>query len=153
VRKAVLLVVVALVAIAYPAVTLAGSHGNGHAAVCVFKTHLAAANEVQGSTSTATGRTKLTIREDGTIEFKTKLDNPAAETFTFGHIHFAPAGVNGPVAQGLFSGPPTSDTKIKQRGEVSNPTLATALCANPSAYYVNYHTTGNPGGAIRGQLG
>ena len=31
-------------------------------------------------------------------------------------------------------------------------TTGAALCANPAAYYVNYHTTAFAGGAIRGQL-
>jgi CHRD domain len=31
--------------------------------------------------------------------------------------------------------------------------LALAAFAHPENYYVNYHTTAFPGGAIRGQLG
>jgi CHRD domain len=31
--------------------------------------------------------------------------------------------------------------------------LAAAICAHPEDYYVNYHTTAFPGGAIRGQQG
>jgi hypothetical protein len=33
-----------------------------------------------------------------------------------------------------------------------SPTLATAIWNNPSAYYVNVHSTGYPNGAVRGQL-
>jgi CHRD domain len=50
--------------------------------------------------------------------------------------------------------PPTSARHIKQSGTATpNPgTTGAGLCQNPSAYYVNYHTTAFPGGAIRGQL-
>jgi hypothetical protein len=53
----------------------------------------------------------------------------------------------------LFAGSTTA-SHIKQSG-IATPntgTTGTLLCQNPSAYYVNYHTTAFAGGAIRGQL-
>jgi hypothetical protein len=48
----------------------------------------------------------------------------------------------------------TSARHIKQSGVATpNPgTTGADLCGNPSAYYVNYHTTAFAAGAIRGQL-
>jgi hypothetical protein len=73
-----------------------------------------------------------------------------------GHIHKAPVGTEGPIVVNLFvaPSPPTSARHIKQRGTATpNPgTTGANLCQNPSAYYVNYHTTAFQGGAIRGQL-
>jgi hypothetical protein len=98
----------------------------------------------------------IKVRTDGTIQFKTQILNKNGETFVAGHIHQAPVGVPGPVVVPLFvaPSPPTSARQIKQRG-VATPNAGTTganLCQNPSAYYVNYHTTAFPGGAIRGQL-
>jgi hypothetical protein len=142
-------VAVALTASAAPA-------KNRHGALCVLHAKLAAKNETTGSTSVAKGHTDIKVRADGTIGFKTKILNKAHETFVAGHIHQAPVGVAGPIVVPLFvaPSPPTSARQIKQRG-VATPNAGTtgaALCANPSAYYVNYHTTAFPGGAIRGQL-
>ena len=137
----------------FPAATAAGSNGSNEATMCVFTTQLRAENEVPGSTSPATGATQIKVRNDGTIEFKTHILNPDNETFVAGHIHLAPAGVAGPVVQPLFVDGPTSDRQIMQSGEVSNPALGAAICANPSGYYVNYHSTLFPAGATRGQLG
>ena len=124
--------------------------------MCVLHAKLTAKSETTGSTSVAKGHTLIKVRADGTIQFKTKILNKAHETFVAGHIHQAPVGVAGPIVVPLFVAPsaPTSARQIKQHG-VATPNAGTtgaALCANPSAYYVNYHTTAFTGGAIRGQL-
>jgi CHRD domain len=129
---------------------------NGNGTMCVLHAKLAAQNETTGSTSTAKGHTLIKVRNDGTIEFKTHILNKNNETFIAGHIHQAPAGVAGPVVVPLFvsPAPTTSARHIKQSG-VATPNAGTTganLCANPSAYYVNYHTTTFTGGAVRGQL-
>jgi CHRD domain len=131
---------------------------NGHGTLCVLHAKLSAKNETTGSTSTAKGHTLIKVRKDGTIEFKTQINNKAHETFTAGHIHQASVGVAGPIVVPLFSGPATSARHIKQSGvatpnQAPLPTATGAqLCQDPSAYYVNYHTTAFGGGAIRGQL-
>ncbi len=129
---------------------------SGQGVMCVLHAKLSAKNETTGSTSTAKGHTQIKVRNDGTIEFKTQILNKNHETFVAGHIHQAPPGVAGPIVVPLFvsPAPPTNARQIKQRG-VATPNAGTTgadLCANPGAYYVNYHTTAFPGGAIRGQL-
>jgi hypothetical protein len=151
--RRVALLIFTLATFVFPAVTAAAPNGSDDATMCVFTTQLRAENEVPGSTSPATGATQIKVRNDGTIEFKTHILNRDSETFVAGHIHFAAAGVAGPVVQSLFVDGPTSDRQIMQSGEVSNPALGTAICTNPSGYYVNYHSTTFPAGAARGQLG
>jgi CHRD domain len=129
---------------------------SGLGTMCVLHAKLAAENETTGSTSTAKGHTQIKVRDDGTIEFKTHILNKDQETFVAGHIHKAPVGVAGPIVVPLFiaPAPPTSARHIKQSG-LATPNAGTTgpdLCHDPAAYYVNYHTTAFPGGAIRGQL-
>jgi hypothetical protein len=67
-----------------------------------------------------------------------------------GHIHDAPFPCNGNVVvdftlAGGTSGTETDSASIDQA-------LAESICADPARYYVNVHTTSNPGGEIRGQL-
>ena len=142
-------------ACAIVALTASGAPAkNGNGVMCVLHAKLTAKSETTGSTSTAKGHTQIKVRANGTIEFKTQILNKNGETFVAGHIHLAPVGVAGPVVVPLFASPGTTARHIRQSG-VATPNAGTtgaALCANPSAYYVNYHTTAFPGGAIRGQL-
>ena len=159
------LLLVALAASAVAALTVGGATAkngrgatvkNGRGVTCVLHSKLTAKAETTGSTSRAKGHTLIKVRANGTIEFKTQILNKANETFVAGHIHQAPVGVAGSIVVPLFVAPTpvTSARHIKQSGMATpNPgTTGAALCADPAAYYVNYHTTAFPGGAIRGQL-
>jgi hypothetical protein len=153
-RRVIVCVVVACAVVAPTAGVAPAKSGRG--TMCVLHAKMTAKNETTGSTSTAKGHVLIKVRTDGTIEFKTQINNKNHETFVAGHIHFAPVGVPGPVVVPLFVAPalPTSARHIKQSG-VATPNAGTTggdLCQNPSAYYANYHTTAFPGGAIRGQL-
>jgi CHRD domain len=153
-RRLILCLVAACVALALVAGTAPAKNPKG--TTCVLHAKLAAKNETTGSTSLAKGHTTIKVRTSGTIEFKTKILNKAHETFVAGHIHKAPVGVAGPIVVPLFVAPsPSTDARqIKQRG-IATPNAGTTgadLCAKPGDYYVNYHTTAFPGGAIRGQL-
>jgi CHRD domain len=129
---------------------------NGQGVMCVLQAKLAAKNETTGSTSTAKGHTQIKVRNDGTIQFKTQILNRDHETFVAGHIHQAPVGVAGPIVVPLFGSPtPSTNARHIRQSGVATPNAGTtgaAICQNPSAYYVNYHTTAFAGGAIRGQL-
>jgi hypothetical protein len=153
--RRIILCLVAACTVSAPTASVAPAK-SGLGVTCVLHAKLAAKNETTGSTSTAKGHTQIKIRNDGTIEFKTHINNKNNETFVAGHIHQAPVGVAGPIVVPLFVSPtpPTSARHIKQSGLVTPNagTTGAALCQNPSAYYVNYHTTAFPGGAIRGQL-
>jgi len=151
-RRLILGVVVACVVAASAASVAPAKNGNG--VMCVLHARLTATSETTGSTSTAKGHTQIKVRANGTIEFKTHILNKNGETFVAGHIHLAPVGVPGSIVVPLFASPGTTARHIRQSG-VATPNAGTtgaALCTNPSAYYVNYHTTAFPGGAIRGQL-
>jgi hypothetical protein len=151
-RRLILGVVAACAAVALTASGAPAKNGNG--VMCVLHAKLTAKSETTGSTSTAKGHTQIKVRANGTIEFKTQILNKNGETFVAGHIHLAPVGVAGPIVVPLFASPGTTARHIRQSG-VATPNAGTtgaALCANPSAYYVNYHTTAFTGGAIRGQL-
>jgi hypothetical protein len=146
-----------VVACAIAALAASGAPAkSGKGVMCVLHAKLAAKNETTGSTSTAKGHALIKVRSDGAIEFKTQILNTSHETFVAGHIHEAPVGFAGPIVVPLFVSPTaaTSARHIKQSG-VATPNAGTTgadLCADPSAYYVNYHTTAFTAGAIRGQL-
>jgi hypothetical protein len=126
--------------------------GNGPA--CVLNTQLAGENEVPRGTSNAKGHAQVKIWTDGTIAWKVHILNKDHEAIRAGHIHEAPEGVAGPIVVGFFAGPPTTDKQFRDSGTTTaDPALAADICANPASYYVNYHSTENPPGMARGQLG
>lgn len=73
------------------------------------------------------------------------------EGITAAHIHEGAPGVNGPVVFTLFSGG-TFDPENPVSGDVML-TNEQIDALNAGDYYVNVHTTANPAGAIRGQIG
>ena len=82
---------------------------------------------------------------------------PADAKINIGHIHKEVAGKNGGVVinSGLAAGELTltgGAGKINKTQATVDPAVATDVIANPANYYLNWHSTLNPGGVIRGQL-
>lgn len=145
---AVLMLVSMLAALA---VTTPAGATDESATKCTAYTVLKAENEVPPSGSKAFGAAAVHI--DGSkLLFSVAIVNPAMESFFAGHIHVGAVGANGPVVVTLFSG--STDRKlIFQAARLDiDAGLAAKICDDPAAYYINYHTTDFPGGAVRGQL-
>jgi hypothetical protein len=71
---------------------------------------------------------------------------------TASHIHLGPSGQNGPVLFPLFSGSGMFDPDHPVgSGVMLNAENLVDLLTG--YYYVNVHTTDNPAGEIRGQIG
>jgi CHRD domain len=123
---------------------------------CTAYAVLKPGNEVRdpGSTdptveSRATGAALVHI--DGTrVTFTVAIANPARETFIAGHIHEGAAGVNGGIVVTLFGG--SSDRRLFTQFDSITDEDAAGICGNLAGHYVNYHTTQDPQGAVRGQL-
>jgi hypothetical protein len=99
----------------------------------------------------------------GVVAFDITYRFPGSVTIVGLHIHSAPAGVSGPVviSSGITSA--NSIANASGRGnlfrvaeipgtDTAGIAALTGLMADPTGYYVNIHTTVNPGGAMRGQL-
>ncbi len=93
-----------------------------------------------------------------TAQFLTDVTGcPAGTAINIGHIHKEVAGKNGGVVinSGLAAGQLTlvgGAGKIDKTQPTVDPAIATEVIANPAGFYINWHSTLNPGGVIRGQL-
>jgi hypothetical protein len=136
----------------------------------VFLADLKTSNEVPAITNaeaTCAGKGTFTLNvtkdASGTITaanalFETDVTGcPAGTAINIGHIHKEVAGKNGSVVvnSGLAAGELTLSGgagKINKTTPTVDAALATDIIASPANYYMNWHSTLNPGGVIRGQL-
>ena len=136
----------------------------------VFTADLKTSNEVPAianaeASCAGKGTFTLTTTKDATgaitaanALFETDVTGcPAGTEINIGHIHKAAAGVNGSVVinSGLAAGELTltgGAGKITKAAATVDAALAADVIANPANYYMNWHSTLNPGGVIRGQL-
>lgn len=96
----------------------------------------------------------------GSADFLASYRFPEGITLTGMHVHRGAAGSNGPVVIDSTLGrieDTTGTTGLNLQGQIlpenaAAISAATDMIADPSAFYLNIHTTVNPGGAIRGQL-
>jgi hypothetical protein len=102
----------------------------------------------------ATGQADLRLNQgQGRVCFDVSWANVDGMVVA-GHIHIAPVGAAGPIVVGLF---PTG-TMLPGTGAISgcvedvDRSVIKAIRKNPSAYYVNVHSTAFMDGAVRGQL-
>jgi CHRD domain len=120
-----------------------------------LSTDLSGAEEAPGpGDADATGEANLTLNQgQGEVCFDLSWAQVDG-TVVAAHIHVGDAGTPGPIVVGLFMGTAFAGTDAAS-GCVTDvdPDLIKAIRQDPSAYYVNVHSTVFPGGAVRGQLG
>jgi hypothetical protein len=145
------------VALAVAAVAAAPATAQTATTTCTAYAVLKPSNEVRPPDTTDPVESRATgvalVHIDRTrLSFTVAIANPARETFTAGHIHVGARGVNGPVLVPLFSGSSARRLFTQFDSLAITEQDAAAICGDLAGYYVNYHTTQDPQGAIRGQL-
>jgi len=117
-------------------------------------------NEVPPNESGASGSALVTLNQgQGEVCFEIEAEG-FSSGILFAHIHVGGAGVNGGVVVTLFDpGAPGPDVTLPADTgffsdciEGVDGDLIKDIRQNPAGYYINIHTTVNPGGEIRGQL-
>ena len=129
----------------------------------VFTVNILPANEVpavSNAENSGRGTAVVTVHSDtNTVDFSFSLQGfPANTTVTLAHIHPGAAGVNGGAligVPGLAATTPlvlTNGSGTFFATATSSATNIANVLAAPQNFYFNVHTTGNPGGVMRGQL-
>lgn len=131
----------------------------------VFKLHLKPNQEVppiknlkakaKGAVTFDLERSSTGAITSGEVIFSLNYSFPGSVTITGLHIHEGAKGANGPI---VVSSGLASFTDADGKGNVTltvtgtSPATLQAILDNPRGYYVNLHTSVNPGGALRQQL-
>jgi|GEM_PF-222650 len=125
-----------------------GGGGSGSSTAKVFKNvTLNGAQENPAVTTAATGSGVLVIdTESGEVSGSI---NTFGINATAAHIHTGAVGVNGPVIIPLAQ----SSTGVWTVGADAKLTADQVAAMRAGTLYVNVHTSANPGGEIRGQVG
>ena len=145
---------VALVAAVAVAVVVSASAVGADEAGRPLATTLTGAAEVPGpGDPDASGSAAIVLNQGlGTVCFDVSWENVDGTVFA-SHIHVAPAGVAGPVVVTLFTGAFGGTDAVSGCATGVDRDLIKAIRQDPSAYYVNVHSTPDfPAGAVRGQL-
>ncbi len=118
-----------------------------------FSTELTGAAEVPGpGDADASGSASIVLNQGlATVCFDVSWQDIDG-TVVASHIHVAPVGVAGPVLVTLFTGAFGGTGAVSGCATGVDRGLIKAIRQDPSAYYVNVHSTVFPAGAIRGQL-
>jgi hypothetical protein len=139
--------VVAMLALAGPALAQSTDAPPDALPVTVLQTELSGEEEVPGpGDPDGSGSATVIVIPPDTICYT--LTAEGIEPATAAHIHQGGPGEAGPVVQGLE--PPTSG--FSSGCTEADPALVSDLQENPEGYYVNVHNEEYPDGAIRGQL-
>ena len=108
---------------------------------------LSAANEVPPPVSSASGVAQVTLNQ-GQGEVCVDIQSSGyVGTVVAGHIHAAPAGVNGSIVVDLLVTSPNHTICVDVDKD-----LIKDIRQNPEQFYINIHSTFAPGGEVRGQL-
>ena len=131
----------------------------------VFKLRLKPSQEVppiQGLKAGAAGSVTFDLERSATgaitsgeVIFSFNYSFPGAVTITGLHVHQAAKGVNGAIViSSGIGGIADADGHGNVTAVVTGTAPATlqAILDNPRGYYVNLHTSVNPGGAMRQQM-
>lgn len=140
-----LIAALAVIALALPALSLAGRN------TVEVVAKLDGKNEVPGPGSKGKGDIQVFLKaKKEKVCFNLQVDK--LDTITAGHIHKGTADVAGPVKVTLI------DSQIEGTGSyegcIANvkSKLIKKIASAPDRFYVNIHTLDYPDGAIRGQL-
>ena len=115
-----------------------------------FAAFLLGDNEVPPVSTDSSGVGRFSLADDGTLSWEIAVRDIA--DITAAHIHKGAPGTNGPPVITLFDGTGSFDPDNPISGDdpLTPEQIDDLLAGN---YYVNVHTTANPGGQIRGQIG